>query len=96
MAGFIEGANSGQTLFSTDRLEDWIGEHHIVRLVDLFVEVRDPPGLGPICSTLARTGRRNRRSAVRPALLIYGERNQFPASRRLDRDAKHRELPDPG
>jgi hypothetical protein len=38
MAGFIEGIDRGQTVLFPDRLEDWIGEDNLVRVVDLFVD----------------------------------------------------------
>ena len=45
MAGFIEGIDRGQTVLFPDRLEDWIGEDHLVRVVDLFVDELDLPAL---------------------------------------------------
>ena len=38
MAGFIEGIDRGQSTLFPERLEDWVGEDHLVRVVDLFVE----------------------------------------------------------
>ncbi len=46
MAGFIEGVARDQTTLFPARLEDWIGEDDLVRVVDLFVEEIDLPGLG--------------------------------------------------
>lgn len=46
MAGFIEGIDRFQTLLFPDRLEDWIGEDHLVRVFDLFVDDLDLPGFG--------------------------------------------------
>lgn len=57
MAGFIEGVDRGQTVLFPDRLEDWIGEDNLVRVVDLFVDELDLPGLGFVRSAAARTGR---------------------------------------
>ena len=42
MAGFIEGIDRGQSTLFPERLEDWIGEDHLVRVVNLFVAA---PGL---------------------------------------------------
>ncbi len=44
MAGFIEGVNRDQTVLFPERLEDWIGEDHLVRVVDLFVDELDLAG----------------------------------------------------
>ena len=38
MAGFIEGVHRDQTTLFPERLEDWISEDHLVRVVDLFVD----------------------------------------------------------
>ena len=57
MAGFIEGIDRSQTVLFPDRLEDWIGEDRLVRVVDLFVDELDLPGLGFVRSAPARTGR---------------------------------------
>ncbi len=45
MAGFIEGVQRGQTVFFPDRLEDWIGEDALVRVVDLFSRNSTCPAL---------------------------------------------------
>jgi Hint domain len=42
MAGFIEGVARGQAVLFPDRLDDWIGDDSLVRVVDFFVdELRD-------------------------------------------------------
>ena len=46
MAGFIEGVDRGQSVLFPDRLDDWIGEDSLVRVVDLFVDELDLPHLG--------------------------------------------------
>jgi hypothetical protein len=46
MSGFIEGVNRDQVTLFPDRLEDWIDEDHLVRVVDLFVDQLDLAGLG--------------------------------------------------
>ena len=38
MSGFIEGVDRDQVSLFPDRLEDWIDEDHLVRVVDLFVD----------------------------------------------------------
>ena len=44
MSSFLEGVERGQTVLFPDRLEDWISEDHLVRVVDLFVDELDLPG----------------------------------------------------
>ena len=46
MAGFIEGVDRGQASLFPERLDDWIGEDHMVRVVDLFVDELDLVALG--------------------------------------------------
>ena len=41
MAGFIEGVDREQIALFPDRLEDWVGEDHPVRVVDAFVDALD-------------------------------------------------------
>jgi hypothetical protein len=57
MAGFIEGVDRGQSTLFAERLDDWVAEDHLVRVVDLFVEELDLSGLGFERTTAARTGR---------------------------------------
>lgn len=70
MAGFIEGIDRCQTVLFPDRLEDWIGEDHLVRVVDLFVDELDLSGLGFVRSAAARTGRRARTTAAMSAIMF--------------------------
>ncbi len=87
MAGFIEGIDRGQSTLFPERLEDWVGEDHLVRVVDLFVEELDLSGLGFEPATPARTGRPGYHPAVLLKLFVYGYLNQVPSSRRLEREA---------
>lgn len=81
MAGFIEGVDRGQAVPFPERLEDWIGEDHLVRVVDLFVDERDLPGLGFVRSAPARTGRPGYHPAVLLKLFIYGDPSDLRAVR---------------
>ena len=87
MTGFIDGVNRDQTLLFPERLEDWIGEDHLVRVVDLFVDELDLPTLGFHCHAAARTGRPGYHPAALLKLFIYGYLNRIPCSRRLEREA---------
>ena len=57
MSGFIEGIAREQTMLFPDRLEDWIDEDHLVRVVDFFVDGLDLVDLGFVRAAHARTGR---------------------------------------
>jgi transposase len=87
MAGFIEGVDRGQSMLFPDRLEDWICEDSVVRVVELFACELDLPGLGFVRSSAARTGRPGYHPAVLLKLFIYGYLNRIPSSRRLEREA---------
>jgi len=87
MAGFIEKVDRGQASLFPDRLEDWIGEDHLVRVVDLFVDELDLAILGFERCAPARTGRPGYHPAVLLKLFIYGYLNRIPSSRRLEREA---------
>lgn len=87
MAGFIDGIDREQATLSPERLEDWIGEDHLVRVVDLFVDELDLLALGFGRCVPARTGRPGYRPSVLLKLFIYGYLNRIPSSRRLEREA---------
>jgi transposase len=87
MAGFIEGIERGRTVFFLDRLDDWIGEEGLVRVVDLFVDELDRHCLGCVRSAPARTGRPGYHPAVLLKLFIYEYLNRVPSNRRLEREA---------
>lgn len=46
MSGFIEGVGRHRATLFPERLEDWIGEDHLVRVMDLFVDQLDLADLG--------------------------------------------------
>ncbi|MEY4890926.1 MAG: hypothetical protein RIQ75_2056, partial [Pseudomonadota bacterium] len=87
MAGFIEGASRAQTTLFPERLDDWIVEEHLVRVVDLFVDQLDLAALGFERHAAARTGRPGYHPAVLLKLFIYGYLNRIPSSRRLECEA---------
>ncbi len=88
MAGFIEGVSRDQTTFLPGRLDDWIGEEHPVRVVDLFVDQLDLAAVGFRRHAAARTGRPGYHPAILLKLFIYGYLNRIPSSRRLEREAE--------
>ena len=87
MTGFIEGVPRGQTLLFPDRLDDWIGEDDLVRVVDLFVDELDLLALGFDRALAAKTGRPGYHPATLLKLFIYGYLNRIPSSRRIEREA---------
>ncbi|WP_414898533.1 IS1182 family transposase [Rhodovulum sp. YEN HP10] len=87
MVGFIDGIDREQVTLFPDRLEDWIGEDHLVRVIDLFVEELDLPALDFERCVPARTGRPGYHPAVLLKLFIYGYLTRIPSSRRLEREA---------
>ncbi len=87
MAGFIEGVSRAQETLFPERLDDWIGEDHLVRVVDLFVEQLDLGALGFQRHAAARTGRPGYHPAVLLKLFVYGYLNRIPSSRRLECEA---------
>ena len=46
MSGFIESADREQSTLFPERLEDWIGEDHPVRVIDAFVDALDLAEVG--------------------------------------------------
>jgi len=87
MSGFIEGVDRDQVTLFPERLEDWIGEDHLVRVVDLFVDQLDLAELGFERAAHARTGRPGYHPSVLLKLFVYGYLNRIPSSRRLEREA---------
>jgi hypothetical protein len=87
MAGFIVGVDRGQSSLFPERLEDRVGEDHLVRVIELFVEELDLSDLGIERAAAARTGRPGYHPAVLLKLFIYGYLNRVPSSRRLEREA---------
>jgi transposase len=88
MAGFLVGVSRDQTTLFPERLDDWIGEEHPVRVVDLFVDQLDLAALGFHRHVAARTGRPGYHPAILLKLFIYGDLNRIPSSRRLEREAE--------
>lgn len=72
MAGFIEGVSRDQTTLFPERLDDWIREDHLVRVVDLFVGQLDLGALRFDRHAAERTGRPGYHPAVLLKLFIYG------------------------
>ena len=87
MSGYIEGVDREQTTFFPERLEDWIGEDHPVRVIDGFVDALDLLKVGFERTAPANTGRPGYHPSVLLKLFIYGYLNRVPSNRRLEREA---------
>lgn len=87
MARFIEGIDREQARLFPERLEDWICEDHLVRVVDFFVDKLDLAGIGFDWHAPARTGRPSYPPVTLLKLFIYGYLTRIPSSRRLAQEA---------
>jgi transposase len=87
MSGYIEGTDRSQVTLFPDRLEDWIDEDSLVRVIDLFVDEIDLRELGFLRTSPAQTGRPGYHPSVLLKLFIYGYLNRVPSSRALEREA---------
>lgn len=87
MSGYIEGVDREQVTLFPERLEDWIGEDHAVRVIDGFVDALDLLKAGFERTAPANTGRPGYHPSVLLKLFIYGYLNRVPSSRRLEREA---------
>jgi hypothetical protein len=56
MKRFIEGLDRSQSTLFPDRLEDWIEDDNLVRVVDVFVDELDLGGLGLVGVAPKMTG----------------------------------------
>lgn len=87
MSGYIEGVDRDQVTLFPEQLEDWIGEDHPVRVVDVFVDALDLVQAGFDRAVPAHTGRPGYHPSVLLKLFIYGYLNRIASSRRLEREA---------
>lgn len=87
MSGYIEGVDREQVTLFPERLEDWIGEDHPVRVIDAFVDALDLAEADFHRTTPAQTGRPGYHPSALLKLFIYGYMNRVASSRRLEREA---------
>jgi transposase len=71
MKRFVEGRDRSQSTLFPECLEDWVGEHNPVRVIDVFVDGLELAGLGFVRVEPERTGRPG----------------YHPSGRRLEREA---------
>ena len=87
MSGFIEGENRHQSTLFPERVDDYVEEDSVVRVVDVFIDRLDISGLG-FKTEHADTGRPGYHPRTMLKIYVYGYLNQVHSSRRLEREAK--------
>ncbi len=87
MSGFIEGENRYQSTLFPERIDDYVEEDSVVRVIDVFIDRLDISGLG-FKAEAAETGRPGYHPSTMLKLYVYGYLNQVHSSRRLEREAQ--------
>jgi len=87
MSGFIEGENRYQSTLFPERVDDYVEEDSVVRVIDVFIDRLDISGLG-FKAEAAETGRPGYHPRTMLKIYVYGYLNRVHSSRRLEREAK--------
>ena len=87
MSGFIEGENRYQSTLLPERVDDYVEEDSVVRVIDVFIDRLDISGLG-FKAESAATGRPGDHPRTLLKIYVYGYLNQVHSSRRLEREAR--------
>jgi transposase len=87
MSGFIEGENRYQSTLFPARVDDFVDEDSVVRVIDVFIDRLDISGLG-FKAEAAETGRPGYHPRTMLKIYVYGYLNRVHSSRRLEREAK--------
>jgi transposase len=87
MSGFIEGENRYQSTLFPERVDDYVDEDSVVRVIDVFIDRLDISGLG-FKAEPAETGRPGYHPRTMLKIYVYGYLNQVHSSRRLEREAQ--------
>jgi transposase len=87
MSGFIEGENRYQATMFPERVDDYVEEDSVVRVIDVFIDRLDISGLG-FKTEPAGPGRPGYRPRTMLKIYVYGYLNRVQSSRRLEREAK--------
>jgi len=87
MSGFIKGEDRNQATMFPERLDDYVGEDHAVRVIDVFIDDLDVSGLG-FKADPAATGRPGYHPKMMLKLYVYGYLNRVQSSRRLEVEAQ--------
>ena len=84
---FVEGSERMQGALFPDRLEDFVGEHNAVRVIDAFINALDLVDLGFKGAVPVATGRPGYHPAVLLKIYVYDYLNRTHSSRRLETEA---------
>lgn len=87
MSGFIEGENRHQSTLFPERIDDFVEEDSVVRVIDAFLDRLDISGLG-FKAQPAKTGRPGYHPRTMLKIYVYGYLNRVQSSRRLEREAQ--------
>lgn len=85
--GYIRGESREQETMFPARLDDYIGEAHIARVIDRFIELQDLRKLKLVRFEPASTGRPGYDPRLMLKLYLYGYLNRVRSSRRLEAEA---------
>jgi transposase len=88
MGRFIEGADRRQTTLLPDTLDDYVGEDHPVRAIDVFIDGLDLAALGFDGVVPEETGRPSYHPSTILKIYVYGYLNQVQSSRGLERECR--------
>ncbi len=86
MTDFIEGEVRTQATLFPERLDDYITEENVVRVIDVFIDNLALSELG-FKTIPATTGRPAYHPGTMLKLYVYGYLNRIQSSRRLEREA---------
>ena len=87
MSGFIEGENRYQATLFPERVDEYVEESSVVRVIDVFIDRLDISGLG-FKAEPAATGRPGYHPRTMLKIYVYGYLSQIHSSRRLEREAR--------
>ena len=92
MSGFIEGENRYQSTLYPERVDDYVDEDSVVRVIDVFIDCLDISG-SVFRAEPAETGRPGYHPRTMLKIYVYGYLNRVHSSRRLEREAQRPRRP---
>lgn len=87
MSGYIQGQSRDQGSLLPGLLDDYVGEAHLVRVIDRYIECQDMRSLGFERFEPAATGRPGYDPRLMLKLYLYGYLNRVRSSRRLESES---------
>lgn len=88
MARHIEGVSREQVMLLPERLDDYVVQDDLVRVIDRFVERQDAVVLGFRLAVPSQTGRPGYAPQLLLKLYVYGYVNGVRSSRKLERSCR--------